>query len=285
MKRNYILGIIWTAVALALTLMLLRGLSGGFPGHWDAPLFLFGSGDETEAGSATRTNRFPAEDISYVKAELISVAVVADVSDDGMFHMDFTDKAEERCTVSLSGGSLSVKEKKRTRKELNRLGLKGAVCISIPAAYSGRLNIDSVSGSIRMNGLQAQSADVESVSGSISISGCTIGRLSVESVSGSIHADGSYEAVSAQSVSGSIKMECTEALKDKCTLESVSGSISLGLPRGMGYTLEYESMSGSFRDEITGTSGKKHGSSQNGGGVPISISTMSGSIKVREAGK
>ena len=100
-------------------------------------------------------------------------------------------------------------------------------------------------------------------------------------MSGSIDAQGSFDRVKVETVSGSIKLSSSTALKQKSSFESVSGSVGLSLPHDSSYTLNFESVRGSLTDNITGTNIKTKGESTNGDGlVKISVSTMSGSAKV-----
>ena len=280
MKRNKVFAIVWLVVALALTLLLIQGLSKGFSGNggfqslWDR-LDRGGDGLAEGGGSTTQKNEFAGSDIHQVKTELRSIPLYIEASSDGKVHVDFLDGAEGFCKLRSGGGSVAVKQNR------NHNGASGSVRVSLPSSWQGDLELEGVSGPIMMDGITADSLDLESVSGAVAITGCAIGSLELETVSGSVSADGSFRKVSSETVSGSVRVDFRDSPGGRCKFESVSGSVTLGLPHGTGYTLDFSSMSGSFNDEITGISGSKKGSSKNGdGGIPIKVSTMSGSIKV-----
>lgn len=281
MKKNTIMGIVWIAVATILTLLLIQGLTGGFPRIGHLPSLTEPAGDEWVGGSSgqgslTKENSFPANDIRQFEAELKALPLTIEASKDGMIHVDFLDGAENWCKLSSRGSKLSVEEKKMHK------GTSGKVCVSLPASWRGNLDLECVSSAVQLNGIQADSAELESVSGTVTVSGCSFGHLDLESVSGNVSAEGNFGRVSVETVSGSIKLVWKEPPEGKCKFESVSGSVNLSLPHSAGYTLNYESLSGSFSDRISGTSGGHKGTSRNGdGSVTISVSTMSGSITVQ----
>lgn len=283
MKRNKTMGIVWLVVAAALTLLLIQGLMGGLPGPRKLPSLFRGDGSDMDGdsltagpGSTTQENVFSGTDIRRVKLELRSLPMVFVASADGSLHVDFLDGAENFCKIRSGGGSVSVEQRQKPRV------VSGKVRVSLPASWKGDLDLECVSGSVNMDGISAESVSLEAVSGTVTISACTVNRLDLETVSGSLSADGGFGRVSSETVSGSIKVDFRDAPAGKCKFESVSGSVTLGLPHGTGYTLDYSSMSGSFSDEITGTNGSRKVSSRNGdGGIPIIVSTMSGSVRVR----
>lgn len=281
MKKNTIMGIVWIAVATILTLLLIQGLTGGFPRMGQLPSLTAPAGDEWEGGSSgqgslTKENSFSADDIRQLEAELKTLPLNIEASKDGMIHVDFLDGAENWCRLSSRGSRLSVEGKKTPT------GPSGRVCVSLPASWRGKLDLECVSGAVQINGIQADTLDVETVSGAVNISDCSAATLDAESVSGSVHATGAFGKAAVETVSGSIQVGFTAPPKEKCRFESVSGAVSLSLPHDSGYTLKYKSMSGSFSDEISGTSGGRKGMSSNGdGAVPISVSTMSGAIRVQ----
>ena len=281
MKKNTIMGIVWIAVATILTLLLIQGMTGGFPRIGQLSSLTAPAGDEWEGGSSgqgslTKENSFSANDIRQLEAELKTLPLTIGTSKDSMIHVDFLDGAENWCRLSAHGSKLSVEEKKMHK------GSSGRVCVSLPASWRGKLDLECVSGAVQINGIQADTLDVETVSGAVNISDCSAATLDAESVSGSVHAAGAFGKAAVETVSGSIQVAFTAPPKEKCKFESVSGAVSLSLPHDSGYTLKYESMSGSFSDGISGTRGGHKGISSNGDGtVPISVSTMSGAIRVQ----
>ena len=224
--------------------------------------------------------------MKYVGIKTISTAlrtfpVEVSKSSDSKIHIDFEGKAENYCKLSHNGSEILVKEVKR--KSGFNTHINGKVYITLPETFDKELNIDNVSGSVKIYGIKAEKASIEAVSGSVSITDCDIKKAKIDTVSGSSKVSGNFEQLNIESVSGSIKAESGRALVGKCDFESVSGSIQLELPANMGYSMEYETMSGSFKDELAGFSGSRNGHYSKGSGSPkIKISSVSGSIRITE---
>ncbi|MBQ2314143.1 MAG: DUF4097 family beta strand repeat protein [Treponema sp.] len=283
MKRNQYLGILWAAAAVILTLLLIRGISGGAPfGGFPDLLAAKAGGDAGNSVSITKEERFPAENIRSVSFSLQGQhPMEIKQSGDSDIHVEFWDGAETNCTVSPDGGTITVKEKSSMRQHKDRG--RGKIRLLLPAAYNGGLRVDSTSGAIKADGIRAASAQLEVVSGSVTLEACTIPRLSIECVTGSIKAGGTFGKLDVQTVTGSIKAEIREVPEGKCSFETVTGSVTVSLPRSIGYTVDYDCTTGSFKDAITRSSGKKSGTSTNGSGdARISVSVVTGSITVQE---
>ena len=308
MKRNYILGSLWIVIALLLTFLLIKGFRGNkntFSGihnfsdwiekaidedgwdrdEWDSEYYDYDGDDENmetiEASELAKNTTFEAVGIKTISTDLRTFPVEVSKSSDSKIHIDFEGKAENYCKLSHNGSEILVKEVKR--KSGFNTHINGKVYITLPETFDKELNIDNVSGSVKIYGIKAEEASIEAVSGSVSITDCDIKKAKVDTVSGSSKVSGNFEQLNIESVSGSIKAESGRALVGKCDFESVSGSIQLAIPANMGYSMEYETMSGSFKDEIAGVSGSKHGKYTYGSGnTEIEVSTMSGSIKIEE---
>ncbi len=106
--------------------------------------------------------------------------------------------------------------------------------------FAGRLEADSVSGSIEVEG-SLKTADLESVSGSIRLRGSNT-RTVAESVSGSIRLDGVSDRVEASTVSGTVEVGAGEI--ERGDLESVSGTVRLECSLARGARLDISSHSG-----------------------------------------
>ena len=276
MKNNNIIGFIWLGLALVLTLLLFRGL--GIPNGKPISFNIGnGSGIFERKSETPKENTFPATELKKIALELKGTSVEISTSEDSDIHVDFSGGAEERCKVKMDGGRLSVEEKAKGLPG----GMKQKISIRIPSGKADYVNIEIISGSVQMEGIVASTADVDSVSGSLQLSNCKIKYLDVESVSGSTSADGEFEQFSVESISGSVKISSGIPIAQKGRIESTSGSVKLRLPRDSDYKLEYESISGSFHDDISGTHSSKRGTLKSGNGsVPISVSTISGSLHI-----
>ena len=301
MKKNYILGSLWIVIAVFLTFLLVRGFEAS--SHSIKSLKKLGqwieheiededfeedwadsdedwNSDEGKAQSISESNVFNVNEIKNINLEIYSLSLEIEKSNDSKIHLDFTDGAEKYCKYTLSSNTLLVKEKRRSNKTFYYHS-KGKICFKLPESYYGNLDIEDVSGSVKINGIKVDSLSSDLVSGSLTINESKISELELNSVSGSIKAQGNFDKISCNSVSGSIKITNLNPLSKNSDFESISGSITLDLPENSNYTINYDSRSGSFTDTLSGNSGKKSGTSVKGNGeVDISITTTSGYIKV-----
>ena len=279
MRQQQRLGIIWLALALLLTVLLLWGLR-------QRPSIPFGAlaswpfaGKDGEATSDTaKEHEFAAEEISLVKTDLQGSSLSVEASQDGRIRLSFLNGAEAGCTATQSGGRLVGTEKKKQGRQDQELILR------LPSGYSGMLKAESVGGRITVTGLSLPELAAESVGGAIQVRDCGLELLEAESVSGAIRADGKFGQLRVETVSGAIDIASTQALRHKSKVESVSGAVRLCLPERSDYSLQFESASGTFTDSITGTNGRKQGSSVNGtGSVTIAVETVSGALRVEKS--
>ncbi|MBX3689440.1 DUF4097 family beta strand repeat-containing protein [Dokdonella sp.] len=153
---------------------------------------------------------------------------------------------------------------------------------------AGELEVDSISGSVEING-KASKTHVETVSGSILSRGLG-GEIHFETVSGDIDADnGGYQRLSADSVSGDIKLRGVPASNAEIDVESMSGDINLRLPEGVSAKLDASTFSGDIRSDFGAASKPDHGPGSHlelqlgSAGGEIKIETFSGDIEIRKA--
>jgi len=130
----------------------------------------------------------------------------------------------------------------------------------------GKLQVNSVSGSVEVGNVGAD-ARVNSVSGNVGL-GQVNGSLDVTSVSGGVKAalaSLSPHGIHINSVSGSIEIGFKSEVNADFTAEHVSGQVYLDVPN---VTRESEEKSSNVRARI------------GAGGTPITISSVSGSIRL-----
>ena len=289
MKRRYILASLWLVIALLLLMILASSLKGSklnWGNLFDWKSYVSANFDDGDYffkynNPAPMKNAYFTEGLNAVEVELKSIPLEITTSPDTMIHADFFDGADNFCTFTKTNNKLVVKEKKGFGLSAKKL-LRGNIKMSLPASFDGKVKIESVSGAVRVNGLKQDSIDIETISGSIVFWDCEIGEVKSDSVSGSQKIGGNFASVNAETVSGSIELNADKPLLQNSEFSSVSGSILLNLLKSSDYTVYFDTVSGSFRDDITGVSGKKSGSSRNGSGnVKIDVSTVSGSIKIQ----
>lgn len=118
--------------------------------------------------------------------------------------------------------------------------------ISIDGGTHKELRADSVSGRIAVGNVQASKLRADTMSGDIEARGI-FGEVNVDSTSGSIRieAEGARE-IDVDTTSGGTEVECTKTERlEKISADSVSGDVRIALPEGSGFTLRFDTVSGS----------------------------------------
>jgi hypothetical protein len=134
------------------------------------------------------------------------------------------------------------------------------------ANIGGKLQVSSVSGSLDVGDVGAE-ARVNSISGNVRL-GQVNGSLDVSSVSGSFNAtlvSLSPDGIDIKSVSGSVEIGFKSDVNADFTAEHISGDVFLDLPN---VTRDSETKSPNVRARI------------GAGGTPITVSSVSGSIRL-----
>ena len=178
--------------------------------------------------------------------------------------------------------------------------LSKTLTLSIPKAlYLERLSVDTVSASVAIYGLDADSIAVNTTSGRIAVSDVgaeslrantvsgrvelskvNIGEARIQTISGRIEANGEFESFVSDSVSGASSAECAE-MPRRVTMETVSGSITLRIPENDGFEVRYKRVSGSFNCDFEVTHSGNKAIHKDGGAV-FSFSTVSGGMNIRK---
>jgi hypothetical protein len=150
--------------------------------------------------------------------------------------------------------------------------------IDLTGVYGTKTDLSTVSGGIRCADILANELELGSTSGSIVCENCTSGSLKLNNVSGSMRAEGEYDRVKAESVSGSVNISSAKQ-PESIDVDGVSGSITIALPEGSNFTAKLDSVSGSVSCEFPGTIGDDMVVVGSGGAV-YHINTVSGSLKI-----
>jgi len=133
----------------------------------------------------------------------------------------------------------------------------------------GKLQVSSVSGSLEVGNV-GEEARLNSISGKVRL-GKVNGYLNVSSVSGSLNAvlvNLSPQGLHINSVSGSIEIAFNSEVNADFTAESISGEVYFDVPNVI---RESEEKSSNVRARI------------GAGGTPITISSVSGNIRLRRS--
>lgn len=189
----------------------------------------------------------------------------------------------------------------------SRVSVQGVSADIKIAGIEGRVQASSVSGDIEVSGaaeiLEAESIsgdvtvdsgspkmELESISGMIRVRGKTA-EIDVETVSGDIELElDRYLELSAESVSGSMKVSGDLHPEGDFSFDCVSGSITLTVPGDVAADFEVSTFSGSidngFGQKSRKTSRYAPGRElefQNGdGGAEVKINSFSGDVRIRK---
>lgn len=200
------------------------------------------------------------------------------------------------------GAKLHIMVPKKSRVEvesasagITATGLQGVVkmeSVSGSVEFRGRckvLECESVSGSVRVAG-SASTMELSTISGSVKAKGQEA-EMEAETVSGSINLN--YERLldlSAESVSGSIKVKGDLDDRGSFSCETVSGSITFTVPGDVNAEFEVTTFNGSIDNEFGQRARRtsryapgKELEFQNGDGeADVQLNSFSGSVRVRK---
>ncbi len=196
--------------------------------------------------------------------------------------------------VELSGDSLVIAQPQLSyAKEILPLRRWLQICLRIPKAWKGSVDISTISGMIGARSLWVTEISLTTVSGTILARSIECGRYAQHSVTGTA----TGEAIQAgygylRTVSGKIIME--DALFQTAKVFTVSGEVSLAMKDG-GKTLDMQSISAPLCVQVNGpVQAALHSISgqfllaedipQAEGGLEISVSSVSGDLAVKRRG-
>lgn len=154
---------------------------------------------------------------------------------------------------------------------------------SADTAITGRLrtlDVNGVSGDVRVRGEISDDATVKTVSGDVELERVD-GDLSVQTVSGDARVRGIAGSVDAKSVSGDIRLEALTA--GDARFSSVSGDIEIGIAPGSLLDVDAGSTSGDLSSEVP-LGSEPLGEAERAPTVVLRGRTVSGDVHVFRAG-
>jgi putative adhesin len=227
---------------------------------------------ETEGGEETALTIDGDERLlEAVEVHQDGSRVVVSVRDKGKFGISLG-------SLVFGGGGLRVQA---------RVPHGGSVKIKTASAdtelsgHFGRLELNSVSGDVRLRGEIAEDARVKTVSGDVELERVD-GDLSVQCVSGDVRARAITGSVDTKSVSGDIRLDALTAGDVRFT--SVSGDIEIGIAPGSLLDVDAGSTSGDLSSEVPLASEPPSGEGTAAPTVILRGRTVSGDVRVFRAG-
>ena len=137
---------------------------------------------------------------------------------------------------------------------------------------SQTLHASTTSGRIELSSVAADGITLRTVSGRIEAVNTEAGRLQTQTTSGRHELSGSFEEVSARSVSGRIEVR-SQVVPESLVAHATSGRITVFVPGGEAISVQYSTRSGRFSSAIPVIT---HG----GAGAQFELSTTSGRISI-----
>jgi hypothetical protein len=160
--------------------------------------------------------------------------------------------------------------------------VKTASADTAVSGHLGELDVNSVSGDVRVRGEVAEDATVKTVSGDVELDRVD-GDLSVQCVSGDVRARAVAGSADTKSVSGDIRLETLTA--GDVRFSSVSGDVEIGIAPGSLLDVDAGSTSGDLASEVPLASEPPAGDSAAASPtVVLRGRTVSGDVRVFRAG-
>ncbi|MCH5202283.1 MAG: DUF4097 family beta strand repeat protein [Oscillospiraceae bacterium] len=153
--------------------------------------------------------------------------------------------------------------------------------------YYESLLIDSISGTVKGNDINAQKLTVDSTSGDIKMTHMNAENLGIDVTSGDVEIDGVFKNdVQIDTTSGDVKLTNVVTPK-KMKVDSTSGDVILCIPKSTdGFTLEYDKTSGSIKSDfpLVGNINDNEGKAVYGEGkADFNIDITSGDVIIKKA--
>ena len=235
-------------------------------------------GSERKKDLSPRTERKNFSDISKVDIGVKSYDVTVEPTKEGHGWLEY-DQSDEVCLeVRIDGDELSIEEEDSGNiidtffvKMFSMRGrkFKRHLRIVLPEDKMVDLDLDDVSGDVKIEGIKCDELDLQTVSGDMELSSVFARDLQIQTVSGDMKADditviGSLDI---ESVSGDLngsRVKC-----DEISIQSVSGDVQLFID---GDKEDYEIREESIRRHIV---------HEGSGSKSLSFDTVSGDISYR----
>ena len=305
MKRRFVLGIIWSVIAMILTALLIMGLvsrTSGDGDNWGEQHF----GEDKMSGITK--HEILDGDVGEIEVSLTSLAMELEKGDKAGVEVHYLGGAEKYADAKISGGKLLVNQFASMgfsglrhpkivvsvpKKKYNQIAAKlTSGQFKVNEVSAGTMNVEASSGAIDMDEIKADFMSVKTSSGRIKIDDCDTDTLSVRANSGAIKVtDVKCKKLSAETTSGSLKFE---GIISQADVKASSGAISFEDDIPLTADSSFMASSGlvnlkltpsaeyAFETSVTSGLVKNKLKSNRNGSVLIKASTTSGMIKIED---
>ena len=135
------------------------------------------------------------------------------------------------------------------------------------------IDIDSTSGSTNAQNIVADEMRINSISGSITVSDATVRRLDCDTTSGSKDLSGSFIDVRLKSISGRVSLK-SKVVPERLVVDTTSGGVTVAVPNEGAITVYHSATSGKLSSEIPIT--------MHGNDAQFRFSSISGGVQIVE---
>ena len=251
--------LVTAALSLAACDIVVNSMEGGrakAEQRWERSYTLAGADARIEIVNTNGT-------ISVEAADGAAVEVKATITARGGTE-EAAKEALGKVEIREDAGGSSVRLEARYPKTLGRQGVTVSFTLKVPASV--KVDLATVNGAIRLTGVQAS--------------------VKAETTNGSIEGTGLGGAIVAGTTNGSIKLSLAGLGENGIQAETTNGSIELKLPEALKATISARCVNGGisvsdlpFEKTGEGTRRKVDGKI-NGGGAPLNLETVNGSIRI-----
>ncbi len=233
-----------------------------------------GSGDEIVFSESSYRNLTDRQKMRYT------------VSENGVLKLHYCEDLENifnwfNVDANMPAKTLTMEVPAALIGQLQNLEIESVSAnIDLSGVYGTKTDLSTVSGEIRCTDVALNDLELSTTSGSIVCENSVAKSLDIENVSGSIRAEGEFNRIDVETVSGSINLALAN-VPEQLEVDGVSGSITVALPEGASFTAKLDTVSGSLSCAFPGTLGSDLVVVGNGG-ANYRFSTVSGSVNIEK---
>ncbi len=290
MKRNAIARIIiWSLVAVLLTSLLVVGISSSpssfFTGDWSFGIIgvTYKNSALYNVGGGTVTDEFHSIKVNWTNGKINIESY--DGEDTVISETEVAEK-ENKLRWRVEDGVLKIQQMAAGIRFGLKKTPKKTLTVKIPSSAAEKLksvNTDSVSAEVNIIGVAASGKiEIDTVSGSAELKNIKTARLDIDTVSGEVNAEGEISELESDSVSGDITVSSAVSL-EKLDCDSTSGNIRLTIPKDSGFTLKADTVSGDISCGLPTVSESKNRRVCGDGSADFETDTVSGDLIITSA--
>ena len=288
MKRNAIARIvIWSLVTVLLTSLLIVGInvspSSFFTGDWSSGIIgvTYKNSALYNVGGGTVTDEFQSIKVNWTNGKINIESY--DGEDTVISETEVAEK-ENKLRWRVEDGVLKIQQMAAGMRFGLKKTPKKTLTVKIPSSAAEKLkfvNTDSVSAEVNIIGIAASGKiEIDTVSGSAELKNIKTARLDIDTVSGEVNAEGEISELESDSVSGDITVSSAVPL-EKLDCDSTSGNIRLTIPKNSGFTLKADTVSGDISCGLPTVSESKNRRVCGDGSADFETDTVSGDLIIK----